>query len=104
MYAQIAASVGLILIGLVTTTLIYWFGARRLTDKNDRHNAMRWTGVFALSLLTFFGVAPFLSTPATWVLLFPFFGIGLSLDSIQRIAARPAATLPVTLPAKNQER
>lgn len=80
------ASLGLILIGLVTTGLIYFIGARRMANSSDRRNALRWTGAFALSICTFLGVAPFLpSNPAMFILLLPFLGVALSLDSIQAI-------------------
>ena len=81
------ASFGFMLIGIVATILIYCFGARRLRGTEQFQHAVRWTLAFAISICTFCGVLPFLTGYATWLIVFPFLGIGLSLDSIGRIAS-----------------
>lgn len=96
MHPQLFASFGLVLIGTVATGLIYWFGTRRILEPNNRRDALRWTGAFALSICTFCGAAPFLTPQATWILLLPLVGIWLSLDSIQGISTRSSATLPLS--------
>ena len=95
---QLLTSLGLISIGIVASSLIYVFGARRIADAPRHQEALRWTVSFALSISTFFGALPFLNGAATWLLLFPFFGVGLSLDSIARevTRAKKGNTSPIT--------
>jgi len=91
----IVAVGGLIGIGMVTTALIYWLGARRVTDPKSKMDAWRWTAAFSLFLCAFLGALPFLTGQAAWLLLFPLLGVGLCLDSIGRIAALASAAVPV---------
>ena len=79
------SSLGLLFTGIITTALIYWFGARRVLGTSEYAAAFRWTLAFALFICTFLGAAPVLVEQALWLLLLPFSGIALSLLSIQRI-------------------
>lgn len=90
------ASLGLVFIGMVATGLIYFFGARRITQPVYRLEAMRWTAVFGLSICTFCGMAPLLVQQATWLLVFPFVSMYLSLVSIERYAASSTSPMPQT--------
>ena len=79
------ASLGLLMIGLVTTGVIAWCTLRRIADATERSNASRWLAAFGLSICTFMSVMPQLGQSQLWILLLPFAGIGLSLDSLHRI-------------------
>ena len=79
------ASLGFLVIGLVTTGFIGWFTVRRIADFTERSNAYRWLVAFGLSICTFMSVLPQLDQVQLWILLLPFAGIWLSLDSLHRI-------------------
>lgn len=79
------ASFGLLLIGVITSALIYRFGACKLAGTADYPVALGWSLVFTLFLCTFLSSAPFLAGQAPWLLILPFAGLSLSLLSIQRI-------------------
>lgn len=87
---------GLVFTGIVATGVIYFFGARRIVQPGRRLEAMRWTAVFGLSICTFCGMAPILVQQATWLLVFPFISMYLSLVSIERFAAPSVAPVPQT--------
>jgi len=86
------SSFGLLLIGITTTALIYWFGAHKLAGTPEYSAALRWTFAFALFICTFLGTAPLLLEQGTWLLLLPFLGLALSLGAIQRIVLTATAT------------
>ena len=92
------ASFGFMLIGIVATILIYAFGARRLRGTPQFQESVRWTFAFAISICTFCGVIPFLTGYASWLIVFPFLGIGLSLDSIGRIISAASIVSKSTNP------
>ncbi len=79
------SSFGLLLVGITTTGLIYWIGAHKIAGTLEYSTALAWTIAFSLFICTFLAAAPYLVEQATWLLLLPFFGIALSLLSIQRI-------------------
>ena len=79
------ASVGLLFIGVTTTALIYWFGARKIFGRREYPIAFGWTIAFALFICSFLGSAPFLIEQAVWLLLIPFAGLATRLFSIQRL-------------------
>ena len=81
------ASFGFVLIGVVATILTYFFGARRLRGTARFNDAARWTLAFGLSICTSFGMLPLLTGYASWLIVFPFLGTYLSLDSIGRITS-----------------
>lgn len=88
------AILGLVFTGIVATGAIYFFGARRITQSGHRREAMRWTAVFGLSICTFCGMAPILVQQATWLLMFPFISMYMSLVSIERFATPSVAAVP----------
>ncbi len=79
------ASIGLLMIGLVTTGVISWFTLRRIVGVIDRSSVHRWLATFGLSICTFMSIAPLLGQNQVWILLFPFAGIWLSLDTLHRM-------------------
>ena len=78
------ASLGFLVIGLVTTGVIGWFTLRRIGDFTERSNAYRWLVAFGLSICTFMSAMPQLGQNQLWILLLPFAGTWLSLDSLHR--------------------
>jgi hypothetical protein len=84
------ASLGLLLIGLVTTGVVCWFTLRRIAEPVARSSASRWLAMFGLSICTFMSIMPLLSQNQLWISLLPFVGIWLSLDSLHRLGERAA--------------
>jgi hypothetical protein len=78
------SSLGFLMIGLVATGIIGWFTLRRIADFTERSNAYRWLVAFGLSICTFMSAMPQLGQNQLWILLLPFAGTWLSLDSLHR--------------------
>ena len=87
MEPELLLTFGFVVIGIVSTILIYWIGARRLRGTDQFLNAVRWTIAFGISLATFWTVMPFLTGYSSLLLALPFLGVALSLDSIERISS-----------------
>lgn len=81
------ASIGMILIGLVATGFVSWFTLRRIKSPSEIKSAVRWLGMFGLSICTMLCTTPLLGDGPTWILLFPLAGTWLSLDSLHHIGA-----------------
>lgn len=85
---------GLLMVGLVATGIVSWFTLRRITDEAQRFSAYRWLATFGLSISTFMSISPLLVQSQTWLLLLPFAGTWLSLDSLHRIGQNAADQNP----------
>jgi hypothetical protein len=79
------ASLGSLMIGLVATGVISWFTLRRIADPQERSSAYRWLATFGLSICTLMSITPLVGQNQPWILLLPFAGTWLSLDSLHRI-------------------
>ena len=79
------ASLGLLVIGLVTTAVVSWLTFRRISDSTERSAACRWSAMFGLTICTLMSVMPLVGENQLWILLLPFAGTWLSLDSLHRL-------------------
>ncbi len=79
------ASLGMLMIGLVATGTISWITLQRISETAERLNAYRWSATFGFSICSLMSIMPLLGQNQLWILLLPFAGTWLSLDSLHRI-------------------